>query len=59
MNQKPGALDMAQKLRAQPGAGVGALNQAGNVRDYKTEIVRIVGPPSATTPRLGSSVVKG
>ena len=37
MHQQSCALDVAQKLRAQPGAGVRAFDQAGNIGDHEAD----------------------
>ena len=53
MQQHAAALDMAEEARAEAGALMGALDEAGNVGEH--EIVAV----APTTPRLGWSVVKG
>ena len=58
MHQQARALDVPQKLRAQPRAGVRALDQSRNVGDHKTDFA-LRGSPTTTTPRFGSSVVNG
>ena len=40
MDEQAAALDVAQKLMAQPGAGVGALDQARNIGQHQVTMVQ-------------------
>ena len=40
MNQQAGALDVAQKLDAEPCSGVRAFDQSGDVGDYEAFLIR-------------------
>ena len=57
VHQQARALDVAEKLRAEAGAFVGAFDQAGDVGDDEADFV--FASPTATTPRFGCRVVNG
>ncbi len=57
VHQQAGALDVAQKARAQPVAGVGAFDQTGDVRDHKPALAGQLGDAEVRFKR-GERVVR-